>query len=415
MPGSKPHRDLGRTNLGFGGLYLDPDSDRIPPTSETPPRPRIPPAPCLVRSTPHYAVDPMLRPIGSYGRAPHIIACGAIWDRPTACGEGRISPTPCLGQAVSTTAAHEHCSQSSWFVQAACPAAAPNKSALCFRVCQLPLLAVYPQAAAQQVKLGSLAQSGVVRAGRARPSHLVARPEQAADHANYSLLRTLTPHSPEVAPTSAIPALISPPSGAIGMAQMELLPSCGIVALSSEMIALPCGIGARPVELSLALRDWSPPRRLIAEVLPHAEAWLTVLRSAREDGGIDIKDDCRLEDCSARCHQVHAVRVHAVRVHAVRVPAGGSVGEMPPGACSQSACSQSACSQSASWRIGRRDATRCMKVEPCAYKEMGACTRGACMQSRLSGDFSVKYHRHASSSLSLMCIRPAPSLSCAHP
>ena len=28
-----------------------------------------------------------------------------------------------------------------------------------------------------------------------------------------------------------------------------------------------------------------------------------MLRLAREDGGIDIKDDCRLDGASARCHQ----------------------------------------------------------------------------------------------------------------
>ena len=28
-----------------------------------------------------------------------------------------------------------------------------------------------------------------------------------------------------------------------------------------------------------------------------------MLQGAREDSEIDIKDDCRLEDCSARCHQ----------------------------------------------------------------------------------------------------------------
>ena len=28
-----------------------------------------------------------------------------------------------------------------------------------------------------------------------------------------------------------------------------------------------------------------------------------MLRRAREDGGIDIKDDCRLDNASARCHQ----------------------------------------------------------------------------------------------------------------
>ena len=48
---------------------------------------------------------------------------------------------------------------------------------------------------------------------------------------------------------------------------------------------------------------WPPQRALIVRRLPHAEPWLEVLRLAREDGGIDIKDDCRLEDGSARCHQ----------------------------------------------------------------------------------------------------------------
>ena len=46
-----------------------------------------------------------------------------------------------------------------------------------------------------------------------------------------------------------------------------------------------------------------PTRRLCNEHLPHAASWTEVLRLAREDGGMDIKDDCRLDDSSARCHQ----------------------------------------------------------------------------------------------------------------
>ena len=48
---------------------------------------------------------------------------------------------------------------------------------------------------------------------------------------------------------------------------------------------------------------WPPVREMLAEVLPHAGSWIDVLERAREDGGIDIKDDCRLEDRSACCHQ----------------------------------------------------------------------------------------------------------------
>lgn len=42
---------------------------------------------------------------------------------------------------------------------------------------------------------------------------------------------------------------------------------------------------------------------MIAAQLPHAQSWIDLLQLAREDGGIDVKDDCRIEDCSARCHQ----------------------------------------------------------------------------------------------------------------
>lgn len=48
---------------------------------------------------------------------------------------------------------------------------------------------------------------------------------------------------------------------------------------------------------------WPAQRALLAEVLPHAQSWIEVLQLAREDGGMDIKDDCRLDDGSARCHQ----------------------------------------------------------------------------------------------------------------
>ena len=51
---------------------------------------------------------------------------------------------------------------------------------------------------------------------------------------------------------------------------------------------------------------WPPQRELLQRVLPHAHAWTAIIERARADEGIDIKDDCRLEDCSARCHQVHA-------------------------------------------------------------------------------------------------------------
>ncbi|KAL3919067.1 MAG: hypothetical protein SGPRY_005768, partial [Prymnesium sp.] len=49
--------------------------------------------------------------------------------------------------------------------------------------------------------------------------------------------------------------------------------------------------------------EWPAMRELIGRKLPHADSWVRVLTLAREDSGIDIKDDCRLEDCSARCHQ----------------------------------------------------------------------------------------------------------------
>ena len=48
---------------------------------------------------------------------------------------------------------------------------------------------------------------------------------------------------------------------------------------------------------------WPALLRLCEDFLPHATSWTEVLRLAREDGGIDIKDDCRLDGASARCHQ----------------------------------------------------------------------------------------------------------------
>ena len=48
---------------------------------------------------------------------------------------------------------------------------------------------------------------------------------------------------------------------------------------------------------------WPTQRAMLLQDLPHAQSWVDVLQRAREDGGIDIKDDCRLEDSSARCHQ----------------------------------------------------------------------------------------------------------------
>lgn len=48
---------------------------------------------------------------------------------------------------------------------------------------------------------------------------------------------------------------------------------------------------------------WSAQRAMLLEVLPHAEAWVRVLEGAYEDGGMDVKDDCRLDSSSARCHQ----------------------------------------------------------------------------------------------------------------
>jgi hypothetical protein len=49
--------------------------------------------------------------------------------------------------------------------------------------------------------------------------------------------------------------------------------------------------------------EWPAQRELLRRRLPHADSWIAVLQRAREDGGIDIKDDCRLEDRSALCHQ----------------------------------------------------------------------------------------------------------------
>jgi hypothetical protein len=49
--------------------------------------------------------------------------------------------------------------------------------------------------------------------------------------------------------------------------------------------------------------SWPAQRALIETSLPHGHAWVRVLEHARDDGGIDIKDDCRLDDRSARCHQ----------------------------------------------------------------------------------------------------------------
>lgn len=51
------------------------------------------------------------------------------------------------------------------------------------------------------------------------------------------------------------------------------------------------------------LGSWPPQREMLLRVLPHARSWLRVLELAREDGGIDIKDDCRVDDASAKCHQ----------------------------------------------------------------------------------------------------------------
>ena len=48
---------------------------------------------------------------------------------------------------------------------------------------------------------------------------------------------------------------------------------------------------------------WPHQRELIGREMPHAQSWIRVLQRAREEGGIDIKDDCRLTDSSARCHQ----------------------------------------------------------------------------------------------------------------
>jgi len=48
---------------------------------------------------------------------------------------------------------------------------------------------------------------------------------------------------------------------------------------------------------------WASQRELLQRHLPHAQPWIDVLQHAYEDGGIDIKDDCRLDDRSALCHQ----------------------------------------------------------------------------------------------------------------
>ena len=48
---------------------------------------------------------------------------------------------------------------------------------------------------------------------------------------------------------------------------------------------------------------WSQQQELLSRHLPHAASWVRVLQLAYEDGGMDIKDDCRLDDGSARCHQ----------------------------------------------------------------------------------------------------------------
>ncbi|KAJ1489900.1 hypothetical protein T484DRAFT_1885101 [Baffinella frigidus] len=48
---------------------------------------------------------------------------------------------------------------------------------------------------------------------------------------------------------------------------------------------------------------WASQREMLQAELPHAASWLDVLEAAYEDGGMDIKDDCRLDDCSALSHQ----------------------------------------------------------------------------------------------------------------
>ena len=69
---------------------------------------------------------------------------------------------------------------------------------------------------------------------------------------------------------------------------------------------VPCGqcsaCDARRSELEPSCA-WPAQRALLRSVLPHAETWVSLLQRAREDGGIDIKDDCRLDDRSAKCHQ----------------------------------------------------------------------------------------------------------------
>lgn len=59
---------------------------------------------------------------------------------------------------------------------------------------------------------------------------------------------------------------------------------------------------ARSLALGAA-STWSAQRSMLLEELPHAEAWVRVMDRAYEDGGVDIKDDCRLDSSSARCHQ----------------------------------------------------------------------------------------------------------------
>lgn len=62
---------------------------------------------------------------------------------------------------------------------------------------------------------------------------------------------------------------------------------------------------------------WPAQRSLLAAKLVGAQSWINVLQLARADGGIDIKDDCRLEDSSARCHQDGANSVKAGRTPAL--------------------------------------------------------------------------------------------------
>ena len=48
---------------------------------------------------------------------------------------------------------------------------------------------------------------------------------------------------------------------------------------------------------------WAAQREMLRTELSHAASWVAVLEAAYEDGGMDIKDDCRLGDGSALCHQ----------------------------------------------------------------------------------------------------------------